>query len=70
MTKAQQKAFNKALLDTVKNSKDRKLIPDPNTGSYIVMVPVATVLKNFKKFTKQVNKDLGVSPKTKKGRVK
>lgn len=60
MTKSQQAAFNKALLDTVKRSKDRKLVLDKKKKTYVVMVPVATVLKNFKKFTDKVNKELKI----------
>lgn len=60
MTKAQQAAFNKALLDTVKRSKDRRLILDKKKKRYVVMVPVETVLKNFKKFVSKVNKDLKI----------
>lgn len=60
MTKAQQDAFNDAYLKTVK-SKDRKLIPDKKKKRYILMVPVGTVIKNFRKFVEKVNKDLGVS---------
>ena len=60
MTKSQQAAFNKALLDTVKRSKDRRLILDKKAKRYVIMVPVATVLKNFKKFTDKVNKDLKI----------
>jgi hypothetical protein len=65
MTKAQQKAFNDAYMKTVK-SRDRKLVPDKKKKQYVVMVPVGTVIKNFKKFVQKVNKDLGISKSSKK----
>lgn len=59
MTKAHQKAFNKAYLKTLK-SKDRRLVADKKNKIYIAMVPISTVIKNFKVFINTVEKDLKI----------
>lgn len=64
MTKSQMDAFNKALRGTVKNNR-LKFLYNKRTKRYDVVVPITVVLRNFKKFTDKVNKDLGIKKKTK-----
>lgn len=57
MTKAQQKAFNDALIAVAK-SKERKLVADLKNKRYVVMIPLSTVISSFGQFVKKVNKEV------------
>lgn len=59
MIKKHQQAFNKAFVACIK-SKKRKLVLNEKTKAYDVVVPLAEVTKNFRKFIDVVEKDLKI----------
>ena len=68
MKKSHRDAFDKALLNVVKYSKDRQLILNKKTNRYDMVVPVTTVIRSFKRFTDLVRKDLKLGVKNKNER--